>query len=721
MVPCRPLMTNEHPRRLLPFLLVGLVAIAAHAGSFGAGWIWDDDSYITGNLLLSSPRGWLDLWIPGRTPQYYPLVFLGFWIQYALAGDAPASYHAVNVVMHAANAALLFGVLHRIGLRHALWIAMLFAAHPMGVESVAWVTERKNVQSMFFALGAMLVFLHAMDAKGTRGTLLRVVAFLLYACALLSKTTAVFVAPTLAFAMLWMRRPIDARAAFRLAPYFILGAALGLFTAYIEKTQVGASGSDFTLGLAERIQQAGSIAAFYPVQFLVPLEQVFIYPRIVVDASDPIRWIPTICLVVILCASTFRWRAHRGPLLWWLWYLAAIFPALGFIDVWPFRYSQVADHFAYAAMPALATAAVLAIDGLMRLMTGGASAREDRAKEDAAAPVAIFATRLATAILAMAVVASVALSIRAATKYDDEETLWIATAESNPDAWIAHNNLASIRLREAGEAIAQGDGMGAERLATDALSRAQRAGELKPDEFTNAVNRSEALRILGRHLESLAEINDAIGLAPMLPDLHWMRGRVLELTEDRASAIASYRDAARLGAGGPDEVVARRDLMRLAVAAGDNAAALEECRRLVELTPDDTDTVANLGSLLVANGNLADGRRELLRALTMNDSGTPFRHPSAWFATVSRYLRLAADVKLEGDERRRAGIVALQLASLGGNDPAARFLGFALRMGQGDESVRPFLEQLRAEVEAGGGTELAAEIQRFLDSRPASP
>ena len=219
----------------------------------------------------------------------------------------------------------------------------------------------------------------------------------------------------------------------------------------------------------------------------------------------------------------------------------------------------------------------------------------------------------------------------------------------------------------------------------------------------------------------MLEINAALELAPLLADIHWMQGRALELAGDGGSATMSYREAARLGAGSGDEVAARRDLMRLAVAAGDNAGALEECRRLVELTPDDTDTVANLGSLLVANGNLEDGRRELLRALTMNDSGTPFRHPSAWFATVSRYLRLAADVKLEGDERRRAGIVALQLASLGGNDPAARFLGFALRMGQGDESVRPFLEQLLGEVEAGGGTELAAEIRRFLDSRPATP
>ena len=709
MVRSSNLMTNEPPRRLLPFLVIGLVAIAAHAASFGAGWIWDDDSYITANLLLSSAHGWVDVFIPGRTPQYYPFVFLGFWIQYAIAGDAPASYHAVNVVMHAASAALLFGILRRLELRHAFWVAVLFAAHPMGVESVAWVTERKNVQSMMFALAAVGVFLRANEADGARGTMLRIAAFALYACALLSKTTAIFVAPALVLAHLWTRRPLDIRAALRFAPYFALGLALGLFTAYIEKTQVGAKGSEFALSLVERMQLAGAIAAFYPVQFALPFEQVFIYPRLAIDVADPLRWLPAIAVLATLAIAGAWWRRSPAPLLLVLWYLAALFPALGFIDVWPFRYSQVADHFAYAAMPALATAAVMLVARAIAMLR----------------PASAYRERLATAVLAgvlgIATMGCVALSLRATAKYDDEETLWLATAASNPAAWIAHNNLASIRLRAAGEAIAQGDADGAARLAEDALARATIAGELKPDEFTNAVNRSEAYRILGRPLEAVREINAALELAPLLADIHWMQGRALELAGDGGSATMSYREAARLGAGSGDEVAARRDLMRLAVAAGDNAGALEECRRLVELTPDDTDTVANLGSLLVANGNLEDGRRELLRALTINDSGTPFRHPSAWFATVSRYLRLAADVKLEGDERRRAGIVALQLASLGGNDPAARFLGFALRMGQGDESVRPFLEQLLGEVEAGGGTELAAEIRRFLDSRPATP
>jgi Flp pilus assembly protein TadD len=704
-------MSMLRSSRLLPVLAVILIAIAAHAASFGAGWIWDDDSYVTQNPILLSRTAYLEVFTPGTTPQYYPLVFLGFWVQHLWVGDAPASYHAVNVLLHACAAGLLFLAATRVGLRHPFWIAAVFAAHPMGVESVAWVTERKNVQSMVFALGAVLAFLRAMDAQGPRATMLRVVAFLLYACALLSKTTAVFVAPVLVLAMLWTRRPVDARAAMRLAPYFALGLALGLFTAFVEKTQVGASGSDFTLGLVDRIQQAGSIAAFYPVQFLVPLEQVFIYPRIGVDAGDPIRWIPALCIAAILVASAARWRTHRGPLLWWLWYLAALFPALGFIDVWPFRYSQVADHFAYAAMPALATAAVLAVDGLARLVAG----RRDG--EDAAtARTPVIAT-----ILATVVVASIALSIRATAKYADEETLWTATSESNPDAWIAHNNIASIRLRLAGEAIAQGDGEGARRLAEDALARATRAGELKPDEFTNVVNRSESLRILGRHLEAVAEMNEAVRLAPQLADLHWMLARVLELAGDVDSAIVSLRQAARLGAGTVDEIVARRDLMRIAVAAGDPAGALEECRRLVELTPDDTDTVANLGALLVATGDVEGGRLELLRAIDMNDSGTPFRTPATWFTTVSRYLRLAADVKLDDRERRRAGFIAIQLGSLGGNDPAARFLGFALRLGQGDETVRPFIEQLVDEAEQGGGESLAAEMRRFLEEHPESP
>ena len=131
-------MTDPNPQpSWKPLLLVALIALVAHAASIWAGWIWDDDSYVTANPLMSSPSGFVDSFSPGTTPQYYPLVFAGLWTQHALVGTEPFTYHLVNVLLHAANAMLLVAVLARIGVRHAFWIGVIFAAHPMGVESVA--------------------------------------------------------------------------------------------------------------------------------------------------------------------------------------------------------------------------------------------------------------------------------------------------------------------------------------------------------------------------------------------------------------------------------------------------------------------------------------------------------------------------------------------------------------------------------------------------------
>ena len=155
------------PATVRTSLLIALAALCAHAGALSAGWIWDDGDYITANRIVQSPDGFLTLWLPGATPQFYPLVFLGFWIEHAIVGNDPWLYHANNMLLHAGSALLLWLMLRRIGVPLAAWIAVVFAVHPMGVESVAWATERKNTQSLLLALASVLAFLRAekIDAR----------------------------------------------------------------------------------------------------------------------------------------------------------------------------------------------------------------------------------------------------------------------------------------------------------------------------------------------------------------------------------------------------------------------------------------------------------------------------------------------------------------------------------------------------------------------------
>ena len=125
--------------------------LLAYLPALQGGYVWDDDRYVTDNLTLRSVEGLARIWGEiGAVPQYYPIVHTTFWVEYHLWGLEPLGYHLDNVLLHACNALLLWFVLRRLGLRGGWFAALIFALHPVHVESVAWITERKNVLSAFF-------------------------------------------------------------------------------------------------------------------------------------------------------------------------------------------------------------------------------------------------------------------------------------------------------------------------------------------------------------------------------------------------------------------------------------------------------------------------------------------------------------------------------------------------------------------------------------------
>src|SRR5258706_8200092 len=140
--------------------LITLLTVVAYLPALHAGFIWDDDSYVTENPTLRSVDGLAAIWFkPGATYQYYPLVFTSFWVERHLWGSPPFGYHLVNVLLHAVNAVLLWRVLRRLEIQGSWWAAAIFALHPVNVESVAWVTECKNTLSgLFYLLAALAWF-----------------------------------------------------------------------------------------------------------------------------------------------------------------------------------------------------------------------------------------------------------------------------------------------------------------------------------------------------------------------------------------------------------------------------------------------------------------------------------------------------------------------------------------------------------------------------------
>jgi protein O-mannosyl-transferase len=470
--------TTWKNRRLVGAGLIILITLLAYRTALPGGFIWDDDLHVTKNLPLRSLEGLARMWMePGAVPQYYPLTHTTFWIEYHLWQLNPFGYHIDNVLLQALNAILLWAVLQRLRIPGAWLAAVLFAVHPANVESVAWITERKNVLSCAFYLSALLAYLRfyrlgETEASGPDKTPLSEglptphyfrpkvshrtrmtetarsiqtarsrdrrrtpvllegalseprrwgfywLAFTFFACAMLSKTVTCTLPAAILLLIWWKRGRVGWRDVWPLVPFCAVGAALGWTTASIEKSRVGAVGMEWEYGFAERVLIAGRAVWFYAVKLAWPVNLTFIYPRWNIDAGQWWQWLfPLAAITVAAMLWVWRRRIGRGPLAAMLFFVGTLGPALGFVNVYPMRYSFVADHFQYLASAGLIAAAVAAAATVVRQRT----------------------VRIASGVAVTALFCI--LTWRQGRIYHDPETLWRDTLAKNPDCWMAHNNL----------------------------------------------------------------------------------------------------------------------------------------------------------------------------------------------------------------------------------------------------------------------------------------
>ena len=408
-----------------------------------AGFIWDDDRYVTGNELLRSGDGLRRIWLePSAFPQYYPLVLSSFWLERHAWGLNPRGYHLTNVALHAANAVLAWLLLRSLGVPGAWLAAAIFALHPVHVESVAWVTERKNLLSGFFALLSLRTYvgLESRDgvfgagrAGGRRGVLLLCAAFAAFALALLSKTTACSVPAVLLVLLWWRRGAVSPGDGVRLAPFFAFGIFMGLVTVNMETTYVRATGPEWSFSFAERVLIAGRALWFYAAKLCWPSGLTFSYPR---WAIDPARWwqhlYPLAAAAVAAALWSARRRLGRGPLAAALIFAGTLVPALGFFNTYPMRYSFVADHFQYLSSLAL----IALVPGL------AARVLPDRLPDGAKGRAPALAAAAAL-LLALGT-----LTWNQTLVYRNAETLWRDTIRKNPGSWMAQTNLGFLLLGE---------------------------------------------------------------------------------------------------------------------------------------------------------------------------------------------------------------------------------------------------------------------------------
>lgn len=505
----------ESLRTPLLALSVILGTLAVYSPAMDGGFLWDDDDYVAENRTLREPGGLRRIWFePGAVPQYYPVVHTSYWLEYRLWGLRTRGYHLTNVLLHGLCAVLLALLLSRLGVPAPWLAAALFAFHPVQAESVAWITERKNVLSGAFYLAAALSYLRFLGPPGqgrpAGGRPFYFAALGLFLCALLSKTVTASLPAALALALWWKRGRVGRGEILRLLPFFAAALPLCLLTSRMERLHVGAGGPGWEMGLPERALIAGRALWFYLGKLAWPSGLAFIYPRWELDPRARLQYLfPASFLALLALLWLARRVLGRGPLSALLFFSGTLLPALGFFDFYPMRFSFVADHFQY-----------LASIGPLAALAAGMGLFEERSPG--------LSRALACALL----LALAASTWRRAGVFRDLETLWLDTLEKNPSCWMAHDNLANLLVKE-------GRGEEALRLYQEAL-------RLKPDYAEARNNLGVLLSRQGRLSEAEAQLREALRLAPGHAKARNNLGAVLFRRGDVPGAVSSFREALRL-------------------------------------------------------------------------------------------------------------------------------------------------------------------------------
>ncbi|MEO6876293.1 MAG: tetratricopeptide repeat protein [Opitutaceae bacterium] len=517
----------------LRWLGMALLGVIAYYPALHGGFLWDDSAHVTKPELRSLAglaRIWFEL---GATQQYYPVLHSAFWLEHGLWGESSTAYHWLNLLLHLAAAGLVVRVAQRLAIPGAWLAGLIFALHPVCVESVAWISEQKNTLSTVFYLLALLAYLHfdearaaGMPASGRTGRYYAL-ATLWFVLAILTKSVTATLPAALLVLAWWRRGQISwRRDVGPLLPWFVLGIAAGLCTAWVERTYIGAEGIAYDLNFLQRCLLAGHVLWFYLGKLLWPVDLSFVYPRWSIDAAQAGSYVPILAAIVVVI-GLWRLRCRtRGPLAGALFFAGTLFPALGFFNVFPFIYSYVADHFQYLACLGII---VPVSASLTRLLTSRPD--QDRAGNPAAGRAFFSALALAKVerpksvspvedkprppisfhlpqwlchVIPIVLVGGLGLLTWNQTHdYRDNVTLYRATLARNPSAWMASYNLGM-------ELVARGE-------TAAAIASYREALHLRPDYAEAHANLAMALLTLPeRKDEAIGHLETAVRLRPEL-------------------------------------------------------------------------------------------------------------------------------------------------------------------------------------------------------------
>jgi Tfp pilus assembly protein PilF len=542
--------------RALQVLVIAAAAAVIYLPVVHGGWLWDDDILVTQNSLIHDPAGWWKIWLePGGLIDYQPLKYSVVWLQWQLWGNDTLGYHLTNVGLHFLSALLLWRLLAKLGLRLAWLGGLIFAVHPVMVESVVWIAELKNTLSLplfLLAMGAWIDY----EEKGRRREYF--LALGLFLAAMLCKPVMVMF-PVVILLYGWWKRGKVGRGDFKASvPFFAVSLIVGLATIWFLRRDEAVA-SAIPEGWVWRIGLTGHVLWFYFSKAMVPVNLMPVYPKWAIDSLAPLQFLPWLAAVAVMALS---WNTRAGwgrhVVLGFGFFLLNLMPFLGGITAAYMRFTWVMDHVLYLPMI-----------GLIGLAVAGIASLEAR--------LSLVARRLEISVVALIVITMGAGSCLYAQVFANREVMWTYVLEHDRGSPAAHNNLGMVFMTQ-----------NRAEAAEEQFRQAIQSMPGFPEAHNNLGN---ALAQLNRYPEAIEQYQAAVSFRPNYAEAYYNIGNARLHLGMNLQAVDAYQQALKFN---PKLVEAYNNLGAALIALNRMDEAREQFEAALQLNPDSEDARNNL-------------------------------------------------------------------------------------------------------------------------------
>jgi len=572
--------------------LIFIVVLIIYWPAHGGGFIFDDELLLVYNPMIKAPDGLYRFWFTNEALDYWPVTNSTLWLEWRLWKLDPTGYHIGNLLLHVADSLLVWAVLRKLRIPGSFLAAFLFAVHPVNVESVAWISQRKNVLSLFFFLLSILWWLLAEEKRRSKiqlhttkprqqnveETQVRsgwwyALSWLAFLLALLSKGSVAILPLVLILLLWWMYGRLTWQDVVRSAPFFALTVVLTLVNLWFQTH--GAVDAIRHVTSIQRMLGAGAVIWFYLFQALIPINLSFIYPQWNIQADEWLWWLPLtavfVVTVLLMWSLKSRWAKRTRPLFFaWSFFCISLLPVLGFTDVGYMRYSLVADHYEQIAIISVVA------------LAGAAVSYGYRQPRAAVRQTTVFATCAVSTVFLV-------LTWQQSALYADALTIYEDTVKKNPDSWLVQSNL-GLELSRRGK-------------YQEAIPHFQTALQLNPACAEAHFHWGDTLADLDQPQEAIDQYQQALQISPNYAYAHYRLGAAWEALDDSTEAEQEYRTALALK---PDIPQAQNSLGLILASHGQFTEALVHFKQALKIDPDFIQPYVNLASAYAALKQYAD-------------------------------------------------------------------------------------------------------------------